>query len=252
MKNLFKVLAFAFVFLISLSCKDASREVVERQQNGTVRTVYSSDRTMATTYLSGTVTLAAGTYDVLDVAVGSVVTLANGVNFNQLLAHSGSATTVKVLSGSTINTYQKIEVQYGTLFDNKGTVYGGDVFVIGGLFTNYGSHYPVNVTLQNSGEYKSVFNGFMQASATIKLYRDAKMSFTGCGKVECNHLQAEGFVPYTGFHFLYGRGQFKANTAYIDNTSLAQDNTIIFCCPSVTFANLGSLGSATASCSATC
>lgn len=254
MKHLTKVIGISmlvFCLLTSFSCKDAGQPIAEQEKSGSIITRHSADRTTATTYVSGTVTLTAGSYDIVDVAVGSTVTLANGANMNQLITHTGT-TTIKVLSGAFVWIYQKLDLQGAVIFDNKGNVYGGDVLVHAGTFINYGSHYPVNVTLESGGEYKSVFAGFCQASGTFKLYREAKMSFTGCAKVEVNHLHAEAFLPYTGFHFAYGRGQLKANTAYIYDTALAQDSTIIFCCPSVTFAGTGSTGYATVSCTASC
>ncbi|SEI39711.1 hypothetical protein SAMN05216327_101221 [Dyadobacter sp. SG02] len=251
MKSVFKVSVVALLMFVSFACKETDQQIVERQGKGTITTRYSADRTTATTYLTGTVTLAAGTYDIVDVAVGADVTLANGVNMNQLVSHIGT-TMIRVLPGSSVNISQKTEIWGLVTLDNKGTINGGDVLVSGGTIANYGNHYSANVKIENSGEYKNVFNGYLQVSGTLWFYREAKLSLTGCSNVQTNHLQADGFIPYFGFEFVYGRGLLKANTASIVDTGFTSSSSIKFCCPSITTVGYGSTGSAVLSCATTC
>lgn len=254
MKNLFKASVLVLLMYASFACKETGQEIVERQEKGTISTKYSADRTTATTYLTGTVTLTAGIYDIVDVAVGANVTFANGANMNQLITHysTTTATAIKVPSGAFVSIYQLATIELGTTLTNNGNLYGGDV-TVNGTFTNVGgSHYPDNLLIsQSSSNYNVKFGGYCEAG-TIKFSRDGRMTLSQCTQVVCNHVQVEGFIPYTGWFFLYGRGSFKANTAYIVESQFVTDYTINFCCPSISFGTYGSTGNANLTCNTTC
>lgn len=249
MRIVSKLLTIFSLVVMSIACQDGKMDAVDsaHDKHDNARTTYTF------TDVSGTMTVPAGTYDVIRIAGNSNITLANGVKFN-FFEYTGVNINITIGTGDLVVHYQDVWLPTGTTFTNYGTLRSKADFLIGvATFNNIGTH-TIEQTLVL--DMNATYNESLLASFTAwRIWvrePGAKFNFNNTSiflpNITLTTLLVSPQVSSSDAAF-FGKGKITTAGGTIRYMPLAGSSTIKVCTSvPFTFSDGGTLGLGSYSC----